>query len=80
MAYTKETLVDQVYLAITGGRLVPDVKVEREDIEALLCPALNFAITQWNKEERRFRYENIRLFGSPGSSGKSTKSFLRLSR
>ena len=52
MIYTKEAAVEQVFLAVNGGELSPDLKVERVDIEFYLAACINHII-KLSQDERR---------------------------
>ena len=60
---TKGQIIEQVYLLVSGGRLSPDTHVHRADIENLLPAAINYAITTYNRQERRDNMEDIGILG-----------------
>lgn len=60
---TKGQIIEQVYLWVSGGRLSPDTHVHRADIENLLPAAINYAITTYNRQERRDNMEEIGIMG-----------------
>jgi len=74
---TKKGLVDQVYLAITGGEGSPDIKLSREEIAHLLPAALNYAITVYIRQERRNELDEMRIMGfAGGGTSKVSQDFL----
>ena len=60
---TKGQIIEQVFLLVSGGRLSPDTHVHRADIENLLPAAINYAITTYNRQERRDNMEDIGILG-----------------
>lgn len=74
---TKQGIVDQVYLAVSGGDLSPDIKVSREEIAHLLPAAISYALTVLVRTERKDMIEDFRVFGTVGDGyGSSVLSFL----
>lgn len=52
MPYTKAELVEQVYIKVSGGKLSPDVKVQRVDIPLYLNAAINYVLTTEIRQRR----------------------------
>ena len=65
---TKESAIEQVYLRVSGGKLSPDIHIDRADIENFLPAAINYAITTYNRQERREMLEEIRTLGYGATS------------
>ncbi len=55
MSYTKAEIIDQVYLAVTGGKPSPDIRVYRADIIKYVEAAIEEAIRDEEKE-RNIRF------------------------
>jgi hypothetical protein len=65
---TKEQVIEQVYLKVSEGKLSPDNRIDRADIENFLPAAINYAITTYNRQERRDMMEEIRTLGYGATS------------
>ena len=53
MSYTKGEMIDQVYLAVSGGQPTPDVNVKRADIAAYLTQAINYVTVKEIRNRKR---------------------------
>lgn len=71
---TKGQLIEQIYLAVNGGRLTPDASVQREDISNILPAALSFATDQYIRRRRQEDRAEMRAFGT-GGLGSYTSEF-----
>jgi len=57
---TKGEMVELVYLYVSGGQLNADINIKREDISAMLAPAVNLIVlreTRIRKQEERSMWE-----------------------
>lgn len=73
---TKNQLVDQVYLAVVGGKPTQDSNVQRVDIESLADAAIEMAAYETNREQSLLNLRQASITGVlPQSKGRINSTY-----
>lgn len=76
MMMTKDRLIDQVYLAVTGGKPTQDSNVQRADIESLADAAIDAAVYNTNREQSILNLRQASITGVlPKTKGRINSTY-----